>query len=47
MIFAMWHRWVDTGQAWWLLVLAGVVLIDVLVGSWLIAQEVRLLRAAW
>ena len=47
MIFAAWHRWVDTGQAWWLLVLVAVVLLDVLVGSWLIAQEVRLLRAAW
>lgn len=46
-IFAMWHRWVETGQAWWLLVLAGVVMVDVLVGSWLIAQELRLLKAAW
>lgn len=47
MIVAAWHRWVETGQWWWLVVLAGVLALDVLVGTWLIAFELELLREAF
>lgn len=47
MIIAAWKRWVDTGQAWWLLVIGAVIVLDVFVGSWLIAKEIELLRAVW
>lgn len=47
MIIALWHRWVEQGQWWWLLLIGGVLLLDVLIGSWLIAWEIRLLKEAW
>lgn len=47
MIVAAWHRWIETKQSWWLLVLAGVLVLDVVVGSALIAWELRELKAAW
>ena len=44
MIVAIWHRWVQSGQWWWLLVLGSVALMDILIGSWLISQELRILK---
>ena len=44
MIIAAWRRWVDSGQWWWLAVLAGVLLADVVIGSWLLAYELELLK---
>jgi hypothetical protein len=46
-IIALWHRYVTQGQWWWLALLGGVLLLDVLIGSWLIAWEIRLLKEAW
>lgn len=47
MIVAVWRKWVERGQWWWLAVLVAVMLADVLIGGWLITQELRLLREAW
>ena len=47
MIFAIWRTWVERGQWWWLLILGAVLLTDVLIGSWLIGWELRLLKEAW
>ena len=47
MLIAIWHRWTQSGQWWWLALLAGVLLVDVLIGSWLIAWELKLLKEAW
>lgn len=47
MIIAAWRRWIETGQWWWVLVLAAVVLVDALIGSWLIAKELQLFKDAW
>lgn len=47
MILAVWRKWIEQGQWWWLAVLAAVLLADVLIGTWLIGQELRLLRASW
>ena len=47
MIVALWHRWTQSGQWWWLLVLGSVLLADILIGSWLIAWELKLLKEAW
>jgi hypothetical protein len=47
MIVAAWKRWVDSGQWWWLLVIGAVLLLDVTIGSWLIAKEIELLKEAW
>lgn len=46
MIIAIWQRYV-TGSRWWLILLAGVLLADVFIGSWLISQELRILKEAW
>jgi hypothetical protein len=43
-IVALWHRWVSSGQWWWLALLGGVLIVDVLIGSWLISQELRILK---
>jgi hypothetical protein len=47
MLIAVWKRWVDSRQWWWLALLGGVLIVDALIGSWLIAQEIRLLKEAW
>lgn len=44
MILAAWKRWMDTGQAWWILVLCAILVLDVLVGSYIIGWELRLLK---
>jgi hypothetical protein len=40
----MWRRWVEQGQWWWLALIAAVLALDVFVGSWLIAWELRVLE---
>ena len=47
MIVAIWHKWVEQGQWWWLALIGVVLLLDVLIGSWLIAWELKLLKEAW
>lgn len=47
MIIALWLRFVDEGAWKWLALAAAIVALDVFVGSWLIAQELRLLREVW
>lgn len=47
MIFAIWRTWVERGQWWWLVLLGVVLLLDVLIGSWLIAWELRIFKEAW
>ena len=44
MIIAAWRRWVDSGQWWWLIVIGAVLLVDVFIGSWLIAWELQILK---
>ena len=47
MLIAIWHRWVQQGQWWWLVILGAILLVDALIGSWLIAKEIELLREVW
>ena len=44
MLIAIWRTWVERRQWWWLALMGAVLLLDVFVGSWLIAWEIRLLR---
>ena len=46
MIIAIWHRYV-TGSRWWLILLTGVLFADILIGSWLLVWELRILKEAW
>lgn len=47
MIVAAWYRWVQTRQWWWLCLLVGILLLDVLFASYIVAWELRMLREAW
>jgi len=46
-IVALWRTWIERGQWWWLALIAAAMLLDVFIGSWLIAQELRILKEAW
>jgi len=46
-IVTLWHRWRLDRNWWWLALLAGVMLLDVVIGSWLIAQELRVFKEVW
>jgi len=43
-VIAIWRKWVEQGQWWWLALIAAVLLADVLIGSWLLAWEIRTLK---
>lgn len=47
MIWTIWKRWVDSHRWWWLLLLPAIMLLDVVVGTWVIAREIELLRRMW
>lgn len=44
MIVALWQRWRERRRWWWLVVIGAVLALDALVGSALIAWELRVLR---
>lgn len=43
MIVAIWLRWRQDRRWWWLALIGGVLILDILIGSWLIAWELRVL----
>ena len=47
MIYALWGRWRLGGQWWWLALIGAVLLLDIFIGSWLIAWELKILKEAW
>lgn len=47
MIFALWHRWTRDRHFRWIALLLAILVVDLFVGSALIAWEIRLLREAW
>lgn len=47
MISAIWRRWIERGQWWWLALLGVVLLADIIIGSWLIAWELKLFKELW
>lgn len=47
MIFALWQRWLQHGHFRWLAILMALLVVDLFVGSALVAWEIRLLREAW
>lgn len=47
MIVALWHRWTQDRHYRWLALCLAILAIDLLVGSALLAWEIRLLREAW
>ena len=47
MIVALWSRWTRDHHYRWLALCLGVLALDMLIGSALVAYEVRLIREAW
>jgi hypothetical protein len=46
-IVALWHRWSRDGHYRWLALCLGVLVLDLFVGAWLVAWEIRLLKDLW
>lgn len=47
MILALWHRWTQSRNTRWLVLVAALLALDVVLGSWLIAWELQTLRDMW
>ena len=47
MIIVLWHRWTQSGHSRWLALCLALLVADLLVGSALIAWEIRMVRGAW
>lgn len=47
MIVALWHRWTHDHRLRWLTLCLAILALDVAIGSWLIAWELRMLREVW
>jgi heme A synthase len=46
-IVALWRRWTTDRRARWLALAAGVLVLDAIVGGWIIAWELRTFAGAW
>ena len=44
MIVALWYRWIQSKQWRWLVITGAVIILDLLIGTWLIAWELRFLK---
>ena len=41
MLIAIWARWRMERRWWWIALIVGVLAADVLIGSWLVAWEIK------
>lgn len=47
MIVALWHRWVQSGDARWIFLCGALLVADVFLGAWIVSLWLPALVEAW